>query len=521
MDCKRIFLIVIDSLGIGEMPDAAEFGDEGSNTLGAISRSKEFFVPNLTGLGLFNIDGCARTRAVTAPKAAFGRFAERSRGKDTIVGHWEIAGVISPRSQPTYPDGFPADLMERIEKATGVGALCNKPYSGTEVIHDYGREMIETGKVIVYTSADSVFQAAAHEDVMPIGKLYEYCEKARAVLCGEHEVGRVIARPFVGEYPNYTRTANRHDYALDPPGETMLDDLTKAGFAVHTVGKIADVFNRRGCTDRNPTTGNDDGLKKTEEMLEKDFTGLCFVNLVDTDSVYGHRNDVDGYARAVSRFDEWLGTFLPKLREDDLLMITADHGCDPSTPSTDHSREYIPLLVYGKKVTPVDLGTRIGFCDIGKTVLDLFGADNSIPGTSFREQLLCGETLAQAARDAMKKAYAPYSDHFVGAALLASSGKIYTGCNIENAAFSPTVCAERVALFKAVSEGEREFRALAVAGGLHGKIDALCTPCGVCRQALAEFCPDQMPVLLVKEQGYETTTLGTLLPSAFRPERLK
>lgn len=383
---KRLFLIVLDSFGIGEMPDAYLWRDEGSNTLGAIRNNKNFNCPNLTKLGLFNIEGVGG--GVPSPLASYARLAEKSMGKDTTVGHWEIAGVVSPKPLPTYPDGFPREVISEFERMTGRGTLCNRPYSGTEVIKDYGAEHIKTGKLIVYTSADSVFQIAAHEDVVPLSELYRCCELARQLLRGEHGVGRVIARPFTGEYP-YTRTAGRHDFSLAPPKDTMLDLLKARGFETISVGKIYDIFAGKGVSEANRTSSNKEGMEITSKIQQRDFWGLCFVNLVDFDMKYGHRNDPDGYAAAATEFDEWLGGFIKNMREDDALIITADHGCDPVTPSTDHSREYIPMLIYGAPVRAgVDLKTRIGFSDISATILECFGvvqADTA--GKSFWEQV--------------------------------------------------------------------------------------------------------------------------------------
>lgn len=368
---KRVFIIVLDSMGVGEAPDAYKWHDEGSNTLGAIRKSPKFNCPNLKKLGLFNIEGVGG--GVDAPLASFARMQEMSMGKDTTIGHWEIAGIISENPLPTYPNGFPAEIIEEFEKQTGRKVLCNKPYSGTDVIRDYGEEHIKTGALIVYTSADSVFQIAAHEDVVPVKELYRYCEIARKILCGKHGVGRVIARPFAGEYP-FVRTSNRHDFSLMPPKTTMLDLLEKNGYDTISVGKIYDIFAGDGVSESNRTTGNDNGMQVTKEMQNIDFNGLCFVNLVDFDMKYGHRNDVDGYAAAMTQFDEFLGGFIEDMKDDDALIITADHGCDPSTPSTDHSREYTPMIIYGNGIkSGVDLHTRSSFADISATVLDMFG----------------------------------------------------------------------------------------------------------------------------------------------------
>ena len=379
---KRAFIIVLDSVGIGELPDAHLWQDEGSNTLRAIRTHKNFDCPNLTKMGLFNVETVGG--GVDAPTGSFARLGELSKGKDTTIGHWEIAGIVSPTALPTYPNGFPKEVIEEFEKRTGRKAICNLPYSGTEVIKDYGKEHIETGALIVYTSADSVFQIAAHEDYVPVSELYRYCEIARDLLQGEHGVGRVIARPFTGEYP-FIRTANRHDYSLIPQGTTMLDVLKENGFATISVGKIYDIFAGKSVSESNRTTSNHHGMEVTLDIQKRDFEGLCFVNLVDFDMKYGHRNDIAGYAEAMTDFDRQLGEFLEGMREDDILIITADHGCDPATPSTDHSREYVPMLVYGNGIKGgVDLGTRGSFADISATVLDYFGLDQKdTKGTSF------------------------------------------------------------------------------------------------------------------------------------------
>ncbi|HPD88680.1 MAG TPA: phosphopentomutase [Oscillospiraceae bacterium] len=389
MSVRRVFWIVLDSFGIGALPDAAQFGDEGSNTLAACAATGELSVPNLISLGLGNIAGVDSIPKAEHPLGAFCRLTEQSRGKDTTIGHWELAGCVSKRPLPTYPNGFPPELIAALEAAIGRKVLCNRPYSGTQVIYDYGREHMATGKPIVYTSADSVCQIAAHESVIPVPELYSICETARRVFCGEHAVGRIIARPFTGEWPDFARTANRHDISLPPPEETALDLLKNAGFDVIGVGKINDIFAGRGLTEFLRTGPNEIGMRVTSEYQGRDFRGLCFVNLVDFDMVYGHRNDAPGYAGALSRFDLWLGGFLKKMRSEDVLMITADHGCDPSTPSTDHSREYIPLLVCGNHVRPdTDLGTRSTFADEAATIMELFGiSQENLSGTSFWEEI--------------------------------------------------------------------------------------------------------------------------------------
>jgi phosphopentomutase len=375
-DIKRIFLIVLDSCGIGYEPDAADFGDVGADTMRTISKSEKFHIPNLLAMGLGNLDGIEYLPKAENPTAAVARMREISRGKDTTIGHWEIAGVVSPQPLPTYPSGFPKELLDRFSEAVGRGVLCNKPYSGTDVIRDYGDEHVKTGKLIVYTSADSVFQIAAHEDVVPLEELYDICRKARELLVGEHGVGRVIARPFIGESGSYKRTANRHDFSLMPPKETMLDALKSCDLDVIAVGKITDIFAGRGVTDSIFTHSNREGMEVTMDLLEnRDFHGLAFTNLVDFDMLYGHRQDVDGYANALSEFDAWLTDFMPKMREDDVLMICADHGCDPGDNSTDHTREYIPYIIYGDKIQPGDLGTRMGFFEIAGTVCEMLGVN--------------------------------------------------------------------------------------------------------------------------------------------------
>ena len=387
---KRVFLIVLDSVGIGAMDDAAEFGDAGCNTLKSASGSSCFHMPNMEKLGLFNIDGIDWKQGTKDPLAVYGRMKEASRGKDTTIGHWEIAGIISENPLPVYPNGFPEEILKPFREMTGRGVLCNKPYSGTEVIKDYGDEHVKTGDLIVYTSADSVFQIAAHEDLVPPEQLYEYCRIARRLLVGKHGVGRVIARPFVGnEKDGFTRTSNRHDFSLEPPAETMLDAVKAAGLDYIGVGKIYDIFAHRGTTEYTYTKGNTDGLNKTMAYADRDFHGLCFINLVDFDMLYGHRRNIDGYAAALTEFDAWFADFMQKLGEDDIVMITADHGCDPAyTATTDHTREYVPLLIAGKRVKPVNLGTRMSFADIAATVTELLGVDYQTPGKSFAKEIL-------------------------------------------------------------------------------------------------------------------------------------
>lgn len=384
----RVFLIVLDSFGVGNAPDAAAFGDEGSNTFKACYNFGKLNIPNMKKLGLFNIDGVDFGEREKEPLGAYARLVEESAGKDTTIGHWEIAGIISERPLPVFPDGFPDEVIKEFERRTGRKTLCNKPYSGTEVIKDYGEEHMKTGALIVYTSADSVFQVAANENVVPVKKLYEYCEIARDILKGDYAVGRVIARPFVGTSPeNFVRTSNRHDFSLLPPAKTMLDILKDNGKDVLSVGKIIDIFAGQGITEFIRTVSNADGMVKTAEFQKKDFDGLCFVNLVDFDMKYGHRNDVAGYTNALNEFDIALGDFMKNMREDDVLMLTADHGCDPSTPSTDHSRECVPLIICGNNVKSGNLGTRKGFTCIAKTILSMFSLKNTFFGEDLAPEI--------------------------------------------------------------------------------------------------------------------------------------
>lgn len=387
---KRIFLIVLDSCGVGAAPDSAAFGDIGVNTLRSCAASPKFSIPHLIEAGLGNLDGIDYLPKTDHPTAALARLQEASMGKDTTIGHWEIAGIVSPNPLPTYPQGFPQEVLEEFEKQTGRGVLCNLPYSGTDVIRDYGEEQKKTGKWIVYTSADSVFQVAANENWIPLEELYDACRKARAILRGDHGVGRVIARPYVGQSPSeFRRTSNRHDFSLEPPAQTMLDAIKNAGLDTLAVGKIYDIFAGQGTTEHIFNKSNADGMAHTDDYAARDFHGLCFVNLVDFDMQYGHRRDVDGYANALTEFDTWLGQFLPKLGEDDLVMITADHGCDPAyTATTDHTREYVPLVVLGKQVKPVNLGTRKSFADIAATVTELLNVPFETPGKSFAREIL-------------------------------------------------------------------------------------------------------------------------------------
>ena len=387
---KRVFLIVLDSFGIGAMPDSESFGDVGVNTLASCSTSAELKIPNMIAAGLGNIDGVSCLPKVAVPTGAYARLTEKSMGKDTTIGHWEIAGIVSPEPLPTYPEGFPQDVLDAFEAATGRGCLCNLPYSGTDVIRDYGEEQMKTGKWIVYTSADSVFQVAANEEVIPLEELYDACHKARNILRGKHGVGRVIARPFVGNAAdNFKRTSNRHDYSLEPATKTMLDAIKATGKASIGVGKIYDIFAGIGTTEHVYNTSNANGMEHTDHYAQQDFEGLCFVNLVDFDMVFGHRRNIDGYAKALTEFDSWLGSFVETLGDEDLVMVTADHGCDPGyTSTTDHTREYVPLLILGKQVKNVNLGTRDSFADIAATVTELLGVEFTTPGQSFAKDIL-------------------------------------------------------------------------------------------------------------------------------------
>ena len=384
---KRIFLIVLDSLGIGQMPDSREFGDNNVNTLRSCADTGILEIPNLIAAGLGNIDGVD-----CLPKSengSYARLAERSMGKDTTIGHWEIAGIVSNSPLPTYPEGFPEEILAPFRAETGRGVLANAPWSGTAVIEKYGAEHMRTGDLIVYTSADSVFQIAAHEDIVPPEKLYEYCRIARKLLQGKHGVGRVIARPFVGTPGNFVRTANRHDFSLEPPKMTLLDAVKNAGMDCIGVGKIHDIFAGQGLTEYVYNRSNADGMAHTLRYAQQDFRGLCFVNLVDFDMQFGHRRDAVGYAGALNEFDAWLPKLLENLSDEDMVMITADHGCDPGySATTDHTREFVPLLVLGNRVKNVNLGTRDSFADIAATIAQLLGVNLDTPGKSFAAEII-------------------------------------------------------------------------------------------------------------------------------------
>ncbi len=385
---KRVILIILDSLGVGEMHDSLSYGDKDCNTFAnVIKNSKNIIIDNFKKLGIGNIKSL-NLEPCENPMASIGVCNELSQGKDTITGHLEISGVVTKVPLKTFPNGFTKEIIDEFESKIGRKILGNCVASGTEIIERLGEEHIKTGKPIVYTSADSVFQIAAHEEVISIEELYNMCEIAREMLVGDNLIGRVIARPFVGEVGSFKRTSNRKDYAIDPPGKTMLDYIKEDNKDVISIGKIYDIFNGFGITEKIKTVSNLDGINKTIEVMKKDFNGLLFTNLVDFDMMYGHRNDVEGYANAISEFDSKIPELLENLNEDDLLILTADHGCDPTTQGTDHTREQIPLIVYGKKMKVVDLGVRNSFSDIGKTVLDLFNIKNDLHGVSFKNDIL-------------------------------------------------------------------------------------------------------------------------------------
>lgn len=389
---NRVVLIVLDSVGIGELPDANLYNDQGSNTVKNIYKSIEgFSLPNMEKLGLLNIEGLKDLNKNTDCKylASYGRSLEKSNGKDTTTGHWEMSGIVLDKAFPTYPNGFPEDVIKEFERRTGRKTIGNYPASGTEIIKNLGDEHVKTGAYIVYTSADSVFQIAAHEDVVPLEELYNACKIAREILTGEHGVGRVIARPFIGSNGQYTRTENRRDFSLEPVKDTMLDYLSKNGKEVYAIGKIEDIFVNKGITKSKHTKNNQQGIEATIEAINENFSGLIFTNLVDFDMLYGHRNDVKGYGEALKYFDGRLETIISSLKDDDVLIITADHGCDPTTASTDHSREYIPLIIYGKEIKENNyFGTLGTYACIGKTILDIFNIDNDIDGYSIKNEIV-------------------------------------------------------------------------------------------------------------------------------------
>lgn len=389
---NRVIWIVLDSVGIGALPDAERFNDSGCNTLCHTLQATKVRLYNLESLGLGKIEGAFGILTTEEPKGSFGRCAELSDGKDTTVGHWEMAGIHSPSPLPTYPNGFPDEIVEEFERRTGRKILVNLPYSGTKVLDDFGKAHMESGDLIVYTSADSVFQIAAHEEIVPLHQLYTYCEIAREILVGKHAVARVIARPFVGTEGAFKRTPNRHDYSLSPPGITVLDNIKKAGRNVIGIGKIEDIFNGVGITESIHTNSNAHGIETTIQKMEESSSGLIFTNLVEFDSTWGHRNDIEGYAQGLKYFDEQLPRIISAMKEDDVLIMNADHGCDPTTPGTDHTREYIPLLICGKKINKgINLGTLSTFADIGQTIADLLGTEPVSEGVSFKAKILKSE----------------------------------------------------------------------------------------------------------------------------------
>jgi len=387
---KRVILIVLDSVGIGELPDAAEYGDIGSNTVGNIVKVSEGIeVPNLSRLGMGKIAGIDYLPVPQNIEGSYGRMAEVSKGKDTITGHWEMAGIQLEYPFPTYPQGFSKEILEKFEKLTGRGVLANCVASGTEIIKEFGEEHMKTGKLIVYTSADSVFQIAAHEDIVPIDEQYRICQIARDMLQGESMVGRVIARPFLGQPGSFARTANRRDFAAEPTSDTILDKMKQRGLDVIAVGKIEDIFSKKGITEAEHTKSNMNGVDVTLEYMKKQNKGIIFTNLVDFDMLFGHRNNIEGYKQAIEEFDKRLPEIMSAMREDDLLIITADHGCDPTTPSTDHSREHVPVILYGHNIkTDVNIGTRKTFSDLASTIADIFDIENVFPGESFLKAIL-------------------------------------------------------------------------------------------------------------------------------------
>lgn len=383
----RGFVIVLDSFGVGAAPDAAKFGDEGASTIKTIYKSKYFSAENMKKMGLLAIDG-VDLDGKNNHTAAFARMRELSAGKDTTIGHWEMAGIVSKNPLPTFPNGFPSEVIDEFEKQTGRKVIVNRPYSGTQVIKDYGEEHLKTGALIVYTSADSVFQIAANEAIVSDDELYRYCKIARKILTGKYGVGRVIARPFEGKTAaDFVRTPRRHDFSLEPPRDTMLDILQKNGKKTIAIGKIYDIFAHRGIDEHYFTENNTQGIAKTLEIAKTDFDGLCYTNLVDCDMLYGHRRDIDGYAKAISEFDDCLPRLVGDLRNDDFLIITADHGCDPGFKGTDHTREYVPLLIYSKGIKGKNLGTIDGFGAVADTVLSMFDIKSTLDGKHILDEI--------------------------------------------------------------------------------------------------------------------------------------
>lgn len=518
----KAVMIVLDGLGVGNAPDAAQYGDEGSDTLANMAAAVGGLnLPNLQSLGLGNLHAIPGVLPVSEPRASFGRLQEISAGKDSTTGHWELMGLVIDKAFPTYPEGFPADVLDRFTELTGYEVLGNKAASGTQIIQELGDEHLATGKLIVYTSADSVFQIAAHDQVCSVEELYRVCAIARKMLVAPHQVSRVIARPFTGTSGQYTRTPYRHDYSITPPEGLILTALQQAGVKVYSIGKIYDLYAGTGIDETFPSKNNREGMAQLVKLYQEcsDDQVLIMLNLVDFDMLWGHRNDPQGMKKGLEEFDAWLPGFLEALDPGDLLVMTADHGNDPTTPSTDHSRELVPVLAYLQGTFPGhDLGLRQGFMDVAATLADYFQAPAPRKGNSFlpliRGAQISDAGLANAACAARLNSYSPYSGFRVGAALLGASGKIYLGTNVENASFGLSNCAERTAVFRAVADGERAFTAIAIcADGIQPT-----PPCGACRQVLLEFGPD-IRVILAGENGSEgplrTSTSGDLVPEAF------
>ncbi len=517
---KRVFLIVLDGVGAGYADDAESYGDVGANTIGHVVTDEDT-LPNLKSMGLFNIDGLkSQYKGTPSPTAAYGRLRPLSAGKDTTTGHWELCGLVTDKRFPGFPDGFPPEFVAEMERVVGRKIIVNRPYSGTEVIKDYGREHMEKGSLIVYTSADSVLQIASHESVVPTEELYDICRSVRQIAVGKFAVARVIARPFTGTYPDFVRTDKRKDFSIAPPQDTLLDTLTKSGKEVIGVGKIKDIFAGKGVTRHIPTTGNTDGIQKLKQLTNEEFEGLCFVNLVDFDMHYGHRNDKDGFLTALKEFDHALPEICSSLTKGDMLIITADHGCDPTYKGTDHTRENVPLLVStGGKSHGVNLGSLDGFTHVSELVsLWLLGSASQVFNTF---KITSDSELIELALQARENAYCPYSGFAVGSAVLTSDGNVYTGCNIENSAYSPSCCAERVAIFKAISEGAKSIKKVVVVGGAKDKpLTDYVMPCGMCRQVLTEFATDSFTLISAKSPNdCKHFTFDDILPNAFKLER--
>jgi len=513
---RRVFVVVLDGLGIGPCPDQDRYGDGGSDTLAnTLARSPaDFSLPNLAALGLGCCSALPRVPAVGAPRAAVGTALPRSEGKDSTTGHWEMTGLLLEKPFPTFPDGFPPDLIEAFAARTGRGVLGNRAASGTAILDELGDQHRATGKWIVYTSADSVFQVAAHEEVVPIAELYRACEIARELCVGPVGVSRVIARPFVGISGKWVRTGGRKDYSLAPIGETLLDRLATAGIPRVGIGKVDDLFAGRGIESRHAPT-NRLAYQLLTEALERVESGFVFANVIEFDQTWGHRNDVAGFLGGLEELDRTLPDLLGRVQADDLVIFTADHGNDPTTPSTDHSRERVPVLVVGPKVRPAALGERATFADVGQTVAEFLGTGPLAAGKSFLREVWITDPVEQAAWAVRERAYAPYSGFRVGAAVTDESGAIFAGCNVENASYGLTICAERSAVVQAVAAGVRRLDRVIVVTGT----EPPAAPCGACRQVLREFGPD-LVIDLVGPQSRKQWRMRDLLPDAFGPEWL-